>query len=133
LHKPLSVVYYPLRQNEKCTAIVSNVALKQQYDGMYNTLYDPIKMPQVLADRPWLFTNAIPSYTRGTMTSRATDVFAGDWSQLMIGQRLGLEIRVLTERYAENGQIGILAYWRGDVQVARPKAFGIYRGLQGAL
>jgi HK97 family phage major capsid protein len=66
------------------------------------------------------------------MTSRATDLFVGDWSQLLIGQRLGLEVRMLTERYAENGQVGLLAYWRGDVQVARPKAFAVYRALQGA-
>lgn len=129
----LATVYNPLRQNEKCTAIISNVALRQQYDGMYDTMYNPIRMPQVIADRPWLQTNAIPSYTRGTMTSRATDVFAGDWSQVLIGQRLGLEIRVLQERYAENGQVGLLAYWRGDVQVARPKALACYRAIQGAL
>lgn len=129
----LAVYYKPLRGNEKVTAIVSNTALQQQYNGMYNTLYDPIRMPQVLADTPWLVTNAIPSFTRGTMTSRATDVFAGDFSQVLIGQRLGLEVRVLTERYAENGQVGLLAYWRGDVQVARPAALACYRALQGAL
>jgi HK97 family phage major capsid protein len=49
------------------------------------------------------------------MSSSATDVFAGDFSQVLIGQRLGLEVRTLTERYAENGQVGLLAYWRGDV------------------
>lgn len=129
----LATVYYPLRQNEKVTAIISNVALKRQYDGMVNTLYDPIKKPDTIAQLPWLVTNAIPSYTRGTLTSRATDVFAGDFSQVLIGQRLGLEIRMLTERYAENGQVGLLAYWRGDVQLARPKAITCYRGLQGAL
>ena len=100
---------------------------------MVNTLYDPIRMPDAVSRYPWLQTNAIPSFTRGTMANRATDVFAGDFSQVLIGQRLDLEIRVLTERYAENGQIGLLAYWRGDVQVARPAALACYRGLQGAL
>jgi HK97 family phage major capsid protein len=129
----LAVYYKPLRANEKCSAIVSNIALQQQYAGMMDVQYNPIRMPDVLKSVPWLTTNAIPSYTRGTMTSRATDVFAGDFSQVLVGQRLGLEIRVLTERYAENGQVGLLAYWRGDVQVARPAALACYRGLQGAL
>lgn len=129
----LAAYYKPLRANEKVTAIVSNVALRQQYDGMVNTLYDPIRVPDVLKTVPWLTTNAIPSYTRGTLTSRATDVFAGDFSQVLIGQRMDLTIRVLTERYAENGQVGLLAYWRGDVQVARPAALTCYRALQGAL
>ena len=129
----LAVYYKPLRGNEKVTAIVSNTALQQQYNGMVDTQYNPVRMPDVLADTPWLVTNVIPSFTRGTMTSRATDVFAGDFSQVLIGQRIGLEVRVLTERYAENGQVGLLAYWRGDVQVARPAALACYRALQGAL
>jgi HK97 family phage major capsid protein len=128
----LALVYKPLRGNEKCTAIVSNVALEQQYAGMVDTQYNPIRKPEIIAGLPWLKTNAIPSYTRGSMTSRATDVFAGDFSQVLVGQRLGLEIRVLTERYAENGQVGLLAYWRGDVNVARPGALACYRALQGA-
>ena len=66
------------------------------------------------------------------MTTRATDVFVGDWSQLLIGQRLDFTVQTLTERYAENGQIGIVAHWRGDVAPARPRAFAVYRYLQGA-
>jgi HK97 family phage major capsid protein len=66
------------------------------------------------------------------MTNRATDLICGDFSQLLIGQRMAIELRSLTERYAENGQVAFLAYWRGDVQVARPKAFSVYRYLQGA-
>ncbi len=68
--------------------------------------------------------------TVGTGSNMA-DAFVGDWSQLLIGQRLGLTVQTLTERYAENGQIGIVAHWRGDVQLARPRAFAAYRYLQG--
>ena len=67
------------------------------------------------------------------MTTRATDLFAGDWRQLLIGQRLDFTVQTLTERYAEAGQIGIVAHWRGDVGLARPRAFAVYRYLQGAL
>ncbi len=128
----LALYFQTATQNEKCGAIISNAKLVQQYAQMYDTMYNPVRKPDVLAATPWLVTNAIPSFTSGTMTSRATDVFAGDFSQLLIGQRLGLEIRTLTERYAENGQVGLLAYWRGDIQVARPKALAVYRYLQGA-
>ena len=65
-------------------------------------------------------------------SSFGTDLFCGDFSQVLIGQRMDLNVRVLTERYAELGQVGILAYWRGDVQVARPKALACYRAIQGA-
>jgi HK97 family phage major capsid protein len=77
-------------------------------------------------------TNQIPSFTSGTMTSRATDLFVGDFRQLLIGQRLSMTVQTLTERYAELGQIGIVAHWRGDVQLARSRALAVYRYLQGA-
>jgi hypothetical protein len=48
-----------------------------------------------------------------------SDVFVGDWSQLLSDQRLDLNVQVLSERYAEVGQIGIVANWRGDIQLAR--------------
>jgi hypothetical protein len=36
---------------------------------------------------------------------------------------------VLTERYAETGSIGLLAWFRGDVLVTRPKAFAVVQGV----
>jgi HK97 family phage major capsid protein len=128
----LALYFQMVSQNEKCNTIVSNAKLVQQYAQTYDTTYNPVRMPDLLTRVPWLVTNTIPSFTRGTMSSRATDVFAGDFSQVLIGERMSLEVRVLTERYAELGQVGILAYWRGDVQVARPKALACYRALQGA-
>ena len=62
----------------------------------------------------------------------ATDLFVGDFTQLLIGQRLGLTIQVLTERYAEFGQIGMVAHWRGDIAPARSTAFAVFRALNGA-
>jgi HK97 family phage major capsid protein len=59
------------------------------------------------------------------------DLFVGDFAQLIIGQRLGLQVQALTERYAELGQIGIIAHWRGDIGLARPRAFAVYRYLKG--
>jgi hypothetical protein len=56
-----------------------------------------------------------------------SDAFVGDWSQLLSDQRLDLNVQVLSERYAEVGQIGIVANWRGDIQLARPRAFAVFR------
>lgn len=66
------------------------------------------------------------------MADVATDVFAGDWSQLLIGQRLPVTIQTLGERYAGFGQVGFVAHWRGDVQLAQPAAFPMYRALKGS-
>lgn len=128
----LAAFYQVKRANEVPGAFVSSDRLPQQYDSMYDTTYQPLRKPASIANVPWLTTNVIPSFTRGTMSSRATDLFIGDWSQVLVGERMSLDISVLTERYAELGQVGIRAYWRGDVQVARPAAMVCYRALQGA-
>jgi HK97 family phage major capsid protein len=125
--------YYAVKaKNETPSALVSNDKLVQQYNSMYTSFNNVIDKPPVIRDLPWLTTNMIGSFTQGTMTSRATDLFCGDFSQVLVGQRLDFTVRVLQERYAELGQVGILSHWRGDVQVARPLALACYRYLQGA-
>jgi len=59
-----------------------------------------------------------------------SDVFVDDWTQLIIGQRLDFTVQTLVERYAELGQIGIIAHWRGDIGLTRPRAFSVYRYLK---
>jgi HK97 family phage major capsid protein len=74
-------------------------------------------------------TNQVPvDLTQGT-ASTASDLFVGDWSQLLVGIRSGLKIDTLTEAYAGTGQIGFLGWMRADVVVARPSAFDITVGI----
>jgi len=129
----LDLVFTPQGYNEQVTGLIYNSKLALQYAKAYDTTGQPLRPPQAIDDIPAFVSNQVPSYTQGTMAGRATDVFAGDWSQLLIGQRLDLTIQTLTERYAENGQVGIVAHWRGDIGVARPRAFAAYKALQGAV
>jgi HK97 family phage major capsid protein len=125
--------YYAVKaKNENPSAFVSNDKLVQQYNSLYDTTNQPLRKPPVIENVPWLTTNMIGSFTQGTMTSRATDLFCGDFSQVLVGQRLDFTVRILQERYAELGQVGILSHWRGDVQLARYNALACYRYLQGA-
>ncbi|TAJ46283.1 MAG: phage major capsid protein [Herbiconiux sp.] len=118
--------------NESPTGLVWNSKLDRMYAKAYDTTGQPLAVPSAVAEVPRFSSNTIPSYTQGTMAGRATDVFAGDWSNLIIGQRLDITLQVLTERYADTGQIGIVAHWRGDIQPARPSAFAVHRAIQGA-
>lgn len=89
----------------------------------------PLNAPEYLAGIARYSTNQIPNnVTQGT-SSAASDMFTADWSQLLVGVRTDLQIQVLTERYADTGQVGILCWWRGDVAVARPAAFAITVGI----
>ncbi len=68
--------------------------------------------------------------TEGTATD-ASDIFTGDFSKLLIGLRAGLQISVLKERYADTRQVGLVAHYRGDVGIARLKAFDVVTGVLG--
>lgn len=127
----LDTLYTPKDYNEQPNGMIYNAKLARLYAKAYDTTGQPLAWPADLATLPRFVSNQIPTYTQGTMTS-ASDVFAGDFTQLLIGQRLDVTIQVLTERYADTGQIGILASWRGDVGIARPRAFSVYKALKAA-
>lgn len=127
----IDLIYTVRDGNEEPNALIWSSKLGRGYSKAVDTTGQPLQMPADIASIKRLTVNKVPSYTQGNMTT-ATDAFAGDFSQLLIGQRLGLTLQVLTERFADTGTIGIVAHWRGDVQPARPSAFAVYRGLKGA-
>lgn len=92
---------------------------------------NPMRVPPDVDAITKYTTNQIPSgFTQGTGTLMS-DLFVGDFREMIIGQRLDFSVQVLQERYAELGQIGLLLTWRGDIQLARPRAFAVYRYLLG--
>jgi HK97 family phage major capsid protein len=128
----LDTIYTPRDFNETPNALLWNSKLARMYAKAYDSTGQPLEDPSDITAIPQFITNQIPSFTAGTMTSVATDLFVGDFTELLIGQRLDLQVQTLTERYAELGQVGIVANWRGDVQLARPRAFSVYRYLKGS-
>ncbi|WP_435589177.1 phage major capsid protein [Micromonospora chalcea] len=128
----LDTIFTVRQYNEEPNAILWNAKMAQKLAKTYDTTGQPLTMAPDVAGLERYITNQIPSFTQGTATGTATDVFVGDWTQLLIGQRLDVTIQTLTERYAEYGQVGIVAHWRGDVALARPRAFSVYRYLIGA-
>lgn len=128
----LDTIWTPTDYNEKPNALIWNSKAARMYAKAYDTTGQPLQAPADVASLDRYVSNQIPSYTQGTMANVATDVFVGDFTQLLIGQRLDITIQVLTERYADTGQIGIAATWRGDVQLARPRAFSVFKAIKGA-
>lgn len=127
----LDAVFTVIDGNETPNALLRSGKLARQYAKAVDTTGQPVRTPEALSSVQQLMVNAIPSYTKGSLET-ATDLFVGDWSQLLIGQRLGIEIKPLPELYRGSGQVGVIATWRGDVQLARSSAFSVYRSLAGA-
>jgi HK97 family phage major capsid protein len=124
----IDTIYQPRLFNEAPNALLWSPTIAKFYAKTYDTQNNPMRVPPVVDEVQRYLTNQIPaSFTQGTSTTNMTDVFAGDWTQLIIGQRLDLTVQTLVERYAELGQVGIICHWRGDVALARPRAFSVYR------
>lgn len=117
--------------NEDPSALIWSSKLARPYAKAVDTTGQPVGIPAEISNLPRLAVNKIPTYTKGTNTT-ATDLFAGNFAQLLIGQRLQITIRPLDQLYAGTGQIGVVASWRGDVALARLSAFSVYRALTGA-
>jgi HK97 family phage major capsid protein len=127
----IDTIFQPQLFNETPNAMLWAPTMAKFYAKTYDTTNQPMRQPPVVEQMTKLVTAQIPaSFTQGTSTTNMTDVFAGDFGQLIIGQRLDFTVQTLVERYAELGQVGIIAHWRGDVGLARPRAFAVYRYLK---
>ena len=100
------------------------LALLSGTDGQY-------VVPPAYLDGIDRFTTAqVPTNLTVGTSNVTSDVFTADWSQLLIGVRTELQITLLSERYMPDaGQYGFVAWWRGDIAVARPKAFDVVTGV----
>lgn len=97
--------------------------------GFVDTTGQPLRSPADIEPVPRLVSTIVPiTQTQGTATN-ASCIVAGDFSQLMIGVRSELRIEVLRELYAANHQYAFVAHLRMDVQVARPRAFSVLKGI----
>ena len=127
----LDTIFQPRLFNEVPNAMLWSPTMAKLYAKTYDTTNQPMRQPPDVEQMTKFATAQIPaSFTQGTSTTNMSDVFVGDWAQLIIGQRLDLSVQTLVERYAELGQVGIIAHWRGDVALARPRAFAAYRYLK---
>lgn len=115
--------------NETATGIIYAGRTAREFAKLKDSTGQPLRTPEFLANVPRFDTNQVPiNLTQGS-SSAASDIFTADWRQLLIGVRTQLMIKVLTERYSDNGQTGFVAWWRGDIAVARPKAFDATTGV----
>jgi len=115
--------------NEVATAAIYSPRTGKTIGKFKDSTGQPLQVPPYLTDLRRYETKQVPdTLTQGT-ANNTSDVFVANWAQLMVGVRTTLQIQVLTERYADTGQLGFLCWWRGDVAVARPQAFAVTTGL----
>jgi HK97 family phage major capsid protein len=116
--------------NFEPNGVVSSPRTETSIAKLKDTTNQPLAAPDAVRAVARYATTQVPvNLTLGT-SSDTSDAFVGQWDELMLGVRTNLEIEFLRERYADNGQVAFLAWFRGDVQLAHPAAFNVVRGLR---
>lgn len=87
--------------------------------------------PAGLANIPRLNTKSVPINLTLTTSTDCSEIYTGQWDQLMIGMRTDFKLQFLQERFlADNLQYAFLATLRCDVQLAHPAAFAVDLGIR---
>ena len=99
-------------------------------NGLVDSTGQPLQQPPRLAGIPMLTTTSVPvTETQGT-ASNTSSILMGDWSSVVVGMRTQLQVSVLQERFADNGQVGFVLWLRADVALARPAAMARIVGIK---
>lgn len=111
------------------TAMIAAPRTARAIYGLTDTTNQPLQPPPRLANIPLLVTSAMPVNETQGSSNAASTILAGNFAEVMIGLRTALQVSVLDQRYAELGQVGMVAWLRADVQLARPAAMGRLIGI----
>lgn len=125
----VDAVTAPWLSNFEPTGVITSVrtarSLLKLKDGDGNYL----DLPQSIKDVPFFSTLQVPTNLTQGSSSTAGDLFVADWREMIVGVRHQFSIKVLSERYADTGSVGILAWFRADIALARPAAFHVVSGI----
>lgn len=102
---------------------VGSLAKLKDSQGMY------LNPPAMYTDLPKRTTTAIPTNITVGTSNDTTRAYIARWQELLIGIRTQLSIQLLTERYADSGEVAFIAWMRGDVQLAHPDGFYVITGI----
>jgi len=119
-------------RNISPNAVLHSPRTAETYALLAATDGQPLIPPAYLSGLTFLETSQVPNTLTTGTSSDTSEVYIGRWSDLLIGVRpsIGVRVRQLNERYADQMQVGLLAWLRADVQLAHPESFSILTGVR---
>lgn len=112
------------------TAAIMSPREWEAYTNLVDGDNNPLVMPRGIQNLPWLTTKSMPTtLDAGTSVGEASQIVIGDFTNLVIGIRQQIEMRLLTETFAQNNEFGILCTMRGDIQPLKEDAFVIINNI----
>jgi HK97 family phage major capsid protein len=113
-------------------AAIYSSRTQKTIDKFADTTGQPLRQPESVAAVRKLVSNQIGNaLTQGT-SNDASEAYVGDFSQVLMGLRntVGMRVKILNERYADNLQVGLIAWLRADVALAHPEHLSVVTGIR---
>lgn len=98
--------------------------------GLLDTTNQPLQVPPMLVPVQLLGTSQIPINLTVGSSSDCSEIYVGDFTKLIFMMREQMSVQVLSERFADAGQLGFLCHVRADVVVQYPAAFAVVTGVR---
>ena len=131
-YKPLMVSAQKVSQaNDTATAAIMSARTLYDIEGFADTTGQPMQAPRWIQNNlQFLDSNSVPdNLTTGSATGITSEIFTGNFVNLLLGMRQQLELEVIRETFAANLQVAFMASLRADWQVARPNSFWLTQGV----
>lgn len=119
-------------QNHEPNAILWSSRTQQSLDKTKDAQSRYLEPPSSIAPIRRFTSNQVPNNLTVGTSNDCSEIYTGRWSECLVGIRTDLRFRtrVLKERFADNLQIGLLAYLRADVQLAHGEGFNVTTGVR---
>lgn len=122
--------------NGEPNAVIFAPRTAGELDRLKDTTNQPLRPPSSFEDLRKLVTAQIPINLTVGSNSDTSEVYVGQWNELLIGVRRSITIEV--SRQASTGgesafdrlQVHIRAYLRADVQLSQPSHFVVVTGIR---
>lgn len=94
------------------------------------TTNEYLEPPVMLANVKQIATSQIPvNLTVGT-SNDCSEIYMGDFTNMLFAMRESVSIQLLREAFASTGEIGFACHVRADVMVNYPQAFALITGIR---
>lgn len=98
--------------------------------ALADTTGQPLQVPGMLQNVKLLQTSQLPiNLTVGASTD-CSEIYVGDFTKMFFAMREQLSIQMLSEAYADYGQIAFVCHCRVDILVQYPQAFCLISGVR---
>ena len=97
--------------------------------GLTDTTNQPLNVPPAISGINMLTTASIQ--TDAGSGNNESNIYVGNFSNLMIGVRNEIRVEVLRERFADTHQYAYVAHMRFDIAVSQAASFHKVSGITG--